>query len=62
MNGSRLPSTRAISKLINAFDCTYNDLFEYTEEKQQQLETIVIKMFSSLTETEKEYLVSILKK
>lgn len=62
VNASRLPSTRVINKLTNALNCTYNDLFKYEEEEKTQLETIIIKMCSSLTETEKEYLVSILKK
>ena len=48
MNGSRLPSSRVLPKLTKALNCTSNDLFEENKEILM-LESIVTKMFSSLT-------------
>ena len=57
VNGSRLPSSRVLPKLTKALHCTTNDLFEEREETPN-LETIVTKMFSSLSESEINYLIS----
>ena len=60
VNGSRLPSSRAIPKLTKALNCTTNDLFDESEEVSK-LELIMEKMFSSLNESEINYLISMLK-
>ena len=60
INGSRLPAARVTSKLTKALNCSYNDLFEEKKEISP-LEIIIEKMFSSLNESEINYLISKLK-
>lgn len=59
VNGTRLPSSRVLGRLTKALNCTSNDLFE---DEYTKLELIFYKMYSCLEESEKEYLMSILKR
>lgn len=60
ISGSRLPTSRALCKLTKALNCTSDDLFEEKIENSP-LEKIIEKMFSSLNESEINYLISKLK-
>ena len=58
INGSRIPSTKIVGKIIKTLNCSYSELFE---EDNLQLEDIFNKMISSLNQSEINYLISKLK-
>lgn len=67
LNGTRFPSTKVVAKLMEAFNCKTSDLFE---SKDEQLAAKIVKKIEAnpaskilalLTESEKRYLISVLK-
>lgn len=60
VNGSRFPSSKSILKLSKALNCRVDDLVN--ENTDFEFAKIVKKAFSSLTESERNFLISELKK
>lgn len=60
INGTRFPSSKSMLKLSKALNCSVDDLIK--ENTDFEFERIIKKAFSSLTESEKNFLISELKK
>ena len=60
VNGSRFPSPKSILKLSKALNCSVDDLIN--ENTDFEFARIVKKAFSSLTESERNFLILELKK
>ena len=62
INGTRFPSSKSMLKLSKALNCSIDDLVNEKIDYESEFERIIKKAFSSLTESERNFLISKLKK
>ena len=62
VKGIRFPNSKAMIELSRALNCSIDDLTQEQTESELELEKIIKKAISSLNESERNFLISELKK